>query len=125
MPRIMLESEATAIAVGAADEVLEFVDRNRSLTRPFFNFTDWGRVTATGLAGFAYYNDQMPRVTLPVLYSGTALSVKSVSRLMREGFAAGSQTNPLARAKRKALNAGATIDVPDTSRRRVTKVTRI
>lgn len=135
MPRINVQSETTAVAYGAADEVAEFLDRNQGLNRPFINFTDWFRLGTTGAAAFAFTSNMQPNLAEPVLYAGSTLSVKSISRLIREGFASPAARRRFAGAGSEAASfrsnghAGAlreaTVGAPRVDQQRAIKFTSI
>ncbi len=93
MPRIDMVKEATAIGVGAVDELAEFVDRNRGWTQPFRNATDYVRIGLAVVGGYLWSQNQATDYSDVLLTSGSTLAVKSVSRVLREGFA-GTPTTP-------------------------------
>lgn len=128
MPRIRIESEATAIGVGIVDELTETLDRNRGWMRPFRNSTDITRVGLAAVGAYGYTQNRMLNYSEPLLYAGSALATKSISRMIRTGIGLGSGGGAAARRSGgapRALMAGATVDVPNVGMRRSTKVTRI
>lgn len=112
MATINLTSELVAGGVGVGDELLEFLDRNqlsdadkaagKTMPDPFRGFTDWGRIIAAGAGAFMFVQNTGRDIAEPLLYVGTALSVKSVSRFVRESFF---DDNNSAGARRNAVMA--------------------
>lgn len=96
MATINLTSELVAGGVGVGDELLEFLDRNqlsdadkaagKTMPDSFRGFTDWGRIIVAGTGAFLFMQNMGRDIAEPLLYVGTALSVKSVSRFVRESF---------------------------------------
>ena len=87
MARIDMTRLFTGVGIGAADEALEFVDRQQNWNEAFRNLTDWGRIGAVVGGGVMFMNNMALPISEQLLYTGSALVVKSASRIVREGFA--------------------------------------
>ncbi len=107
MAKIEFAKVGAAMAVGAGDEAAEAFDRSRvpSLTQPFQNVTDWYRIGIAAIGGFLFSSNIATPYSESLLYAGSALAVKSISRVAREGF----ESTPAAAQRRATAGAmGAT-----------------
>lgn len=100
MARIDMQRFIKAGALGVGDEVAEWVDRTQAFVKPYQNVTDWYRLGLVGVGAWMMMQGQGRGYSDDMVSVGSALSVKSVSSLVRTGAFGGAFRRTLPGARR-------------------------